>query len=79
MEVVKTYRVGGKCPYCMEEHDIKVLRGEDTITFKGKEVSFIAEYDYCDKADEYYARDEQITPNNISMKNAYRNTMNVPL
>ena len=30
MEVIRTYRIGGKCPYCMEEHDVKVLRGEET-------------------------------------------------
>ena len=72
MEVIRTYRIGGKCPYCMEEHDVKVLRGEETTIFKGENISFIAEYDYCDKADEYYARDEQINQNNVSMKNAYR-------
>ena len=72
MEVIRTYRIGGKCPYCMEEHDVKVLRGEETTKFKGEDISFIAEYDYCDKADEYYERDEQINQNNISMKNAYR-------
>ena len=72
MEVIRTYRIGGKCPYCMEEHDVKVLRGEETTKFKGEYISFIAEYDYCDNADEYYERDEQINQNNISMKNAYR-------
>lgn len=60
------------CTCCMEEHDVKTVRVRETNTFKGVPVEYDAEYFYCDCADETYADEQQISQNDIAMKNAYR-------
>ena len=60
------------CTCCMEEHDVKTVRVRETNTFKGVPVEYDAEYFYCDRADETYADEQQISQNDIAMKNAYR-------
>jgi len=60
------------CLSCMESHDILTVEVEEKNIFKGEEVIYIATYDYCENTDDYYASEEQITKNDIAMKNAYR-------
>ena len=60
------------CTCCMEEHDVQRIVIRENNTFKGVLVEYDAEYYYCDKADETYADEQQISANDISMKNAYR-------
>lgn len=60
------------CLSCMESHDILTVEVEEKNIFKGEEVIYNATYDYCENTDEYYASEEQITQNDIAMKNAYR-------
>ncbi len=60
------------CLCCMEEHDVKAVHITETNTFKNTQVSYEAQYFYCDNADEYYSNEQMITSNDISMKNAYR-------
>ncbi len=60
------------CPCCMEEHDVKTVRGTDLAIFKNKTFEYEATYMYCELADEYYMDEEQIQSNDISMKDAYR-------
>ncbi|MBQ7487798.1 MAG: DUF4065 domain-containing protein [Clostridia bacterium] len=60
------------CTCCMEEHDVKRVVIRENNTFKGVPVEYDAEYFYCDNADETYADEQQISANDISMKNAYR-------
>lgn len=70
MEVIN--RSKRLCVCCMEEHDVSTVRLLEQSTFKGKKVNYIATYEYCDNADEYWESDETITENNIALKNAYR-------
>lgn len=60
------------CPCCMEEHDVKIVEVLDHVTFKDVLVDYNAIYNYCDRAEEFYANDDQISKNDISLKNAYR-------
>jgi putative zinc finger/helix-turn-helix YgiT family protein len=66
-----------QCPCCMENHDVRKIRIEEQNTFKGMSVKYDAEYFYCDKADEMYADEEQISENDIKMKNSYRQEMDL--
>lgn len=45
--------------------------------FKGKKVEYKAVYEYCEVTDEYVASDNQISQNDMAMKNAYREVMNL--
>ena len=70
MEIIN--RVKKLCVCCMEEHEVSTVRLLDHSTFKGRKVSYIATYEYCDNADEYWESDESISENNIALKDAYR-------
>lgn len=63
------------CPCCMEKHAVQIIRVLEHNTFKNEPVNYSAEYYYCDRADETYANEQQISSNDISMKNAYREKM----
>ena len=56
----------------METHEVLTVEVDEKNIFKGKEVNYIATYEYCDKAEEFYATEEMISKNTIAMKNAYR-------
>lgn len=60
------------CPCCMEEHEPKIIKVKETNLFKDVMVEYEAEYYYCVNSDESFADDYQISKNDISMKNAYR-------
>ncbi|MBE6122326.1 MAG: DUF4065 domain-containing protein [Erysipelotrichaceae bacterium] len=75
MEILETVKM--QCPCCMENHDVRKIRIEEQNTFKGMSVKYDAEYFYCDKADEMYADEEQISENDIKMKNSYRQEMDL--
>lgn len=70
MKIINTER--RLCTCCMEEHDVKTVMFREKNTFKGVPVEYDAEYFYCDRADETYADEQQISKNDIAMKNAYR-------
>ena len=63
------------CPCCMEEHDVQRISTVESNVFKGITVEYKAEYFFCDQADETYADEQQISLNDIAMKNAYREKM----
>lgn len=63
------------CECCMEEHEVKTVRVKENMTFKDEYVEYIADYFYCDYADEYYMDEDMITNNDIRMKDAYRKKM----
>ena len=64
-----------KCPCCMEEHEGKIINIHEKNVFKGVPVEYYAKYHYCSQADETYADEQQISSNDIAMKNAYRERM----
>ena len=63
------------CPCCMAKHDVKRITIVENNIFKGVSVRYDAEYCYCDRADETYADEQQISLNDIALKNAYRKKM----
>lgn len=63
------------CHCCMEEHEVQTVTIKESNIFKGEEVEYIAECFYCDKSDELYDDERQISLNDIAMKNAYRAKM----
>lgn len=71
------YRKMCLCECCMTEHEVKTVLVNEQLTFKGIKVDYEAQYQYCDVAEEYYATEEQVSNNDISMKNAYRKTQNL--
>lgn len=60
------------CPSCMEEHMVSIVEDEQTNVFKGEQIKYLAQYHYCKNTDEYYESEEQMSENDISMKNEYR-------
>ncbi|MBE5868699.1 MAG: DUF4065 domain-containing protein [Lachnospiraceae bacterium] len=56
----------------MEEHEVQVVHVQEHTRFKGVEVDYTAEYEYCENADEYIALEEMISQNDTAMKDAYR-------
>ena len=73
MKILKTERM--LCPCCMEEHEVQTISVMENNVFKEVPLEYKAEYHYCDKADEAYADEQQLSSNDISMKNAYREKM----
>lgn len=65
------------CICCMEEHDVLTVETMEKNIFKGVEVNYKATYNFCDKANEYFETEDQITANDIAMKNAYRKKKNL--
>jgi hypothetical protein len=59
----------------MEEHEVKIITIQEQNVFKSVPVEYSAEYHYCTQADETYADDQEISVNDIAMKNAYRKKM----
>ena len=65
------------CLSCMEKHEEKIIIRTEKISFKEKDVTFSAKYYYCDNTKEYWADEEMIRYNDIAMKDAYRQAMNL--
>lgn len=57
---------------CMQEHGVQTVVIKETNIFKDIEVEYDAKYFYCDIAEEYYADEDMLSENDISMKNSYR-------
>lgn len=62
------------CYLCMEKHEVTTIEVEETVRFKGREVTFKALYDYCSKTDQYLETEEMMDANRTSMLDAYRRT-----
>ena len=61
-----------KCASCMEDHEVQVIEVEESGTFKGERVSFIAVYEYCSNTEEYSETEEMMRINSLAQKDAYR-------
>ena len=60
------------CSCCMEEHEVQTVTVVESNVFKGTPVEYDADFFYCDRAEELFADEQQISSNDIAMKNAYR-------
>lgn len=63
------------CPYCMKEHNVKIVCDSDISIFKGEEITFDARSLYCEESDEYFEDEATMKENDIAIKNAYRQKM----
>ena len=63
------------CPCCMEEHEIRTISVMEKNVFKNEPIEYSAEYVYCSRSGETYADESQISANDITMKDAYREKM----
>ena len=70
MKILKTEKC--LCTCCMEEHDVKTVCIRDKQIFKDAEVVYDACCMFCDTADELYMTEQQMSDNDIRMKDAYR-------
>lgn len=61
----------------MEIHPVKIILIEETQRFKGQEVNFYGQYEYCDVCDELLESEELISRNNLAMKDSYRENNNL--
>ena len=67
--IKKEYKL---CVCCMTEHEVWHVRLLETNTFKNQTVEYMATYEYCELAEEYFAAEDYLNENAIAMKNAYR-------
>lgn len=65
------------CVFCMKEHEVKIIIKKEKMIFKDKDFMYEAKYYYCDETEEYWADEELMRYNDISMKNAYRKAINL--
>ncbi|NLB51018.1 MAG: DUF4065 domain-containing protein [Clostridiaceae bacterium] len=70
MEILKSEKK--LCHNCMQVHDVKIVRQEESEWFKGEEVSFPSVFEYCSNVDGFIETEEMIRTNNLAMKDAYR-------
>lgn len=63
------------CPCCMEKHEIKIIQRIESNIFKNTLVEYDAQYSYCEQTEETFADEDQLSANDIAMKNAYREKM----
>ena len=62
------------CECCMNEHEVKTVLVKEHACFKDVAVNFDAYYEYCDIAEELYMNEQQLSTNDIRMKDSYRET-----
>lgn len=65
------------CISCMENHIVETRELEETATFKGVKITYIAIYDYCTNTDEFWETEKQMRQNSIARKNAYKVSQNL--
>ena len=70
MKILKTE--SKQCISCMEEHDVEIVEAEESGTFKGEKVDFIAIYEFCPNSEEYSETEEMMRSNSSAQKDAYR-------
>ena len=61
------------CMSCMEEHEVETVRIQEINLFKGEEIEYYAEYEYCNITNEFTSNEDMIKKNDISFKDSYRN------
>ncbi len=70
MKVLKSEKC--TCPSCMEEHEVKTVLVDESSVYKDEKVCYKAEYMLCDNTQELFASEQQLSQNDLNLKNAYR-------
>ena len=70
MKVLKSEKC--LCPSCMEEHEVKTVLVEESSFFKEEKICYEANYMLCDNTKELFANEQQLSQNDLNLKNAYR-------
>lgn len=63
------------CAFCMEQHMVETVILTETIVFKNESVEYEAVYEHCPVTNEFFETEEELSQNDIAMKNAYRSKM----
>lgn len=61
----------------MEHHEVQTIRELYPTVFKSQKFEYEIEYNYCSRTDEMWENDDQITRNDLVMKDTYRNINNL--
>jgi hypothetical protein len=64
------------CYSCMEKHEVQTVETEETIMYKGCNVTFRPIYEYCSNTDEYSETEELMAKNQNAMIAAYNKIRN---
>ena len=72
MKVLKTENK--LCFSCMEMHEVQIVEVEASNIYKGREVKYMATYEYCDRTNQFIENEDMLRANDIAMKNAYHKT-----
>ena len=75
MSIVK--KIIQLCPFCMESHEMDVVKEHERTTFKNKSVDYEATYLFCANSGEYICTEDMLDANDIAMKDAYRKSENL--
>ena len=75
MSIVK--KIIQLCPFCMESHEMDVVKEHERTTFKNKPVDYEATYLFCANSGEYICTEDMLDANDIAMKDAYRKSENL--
>ena len=70
-KITKAIRARRLCLSCMEVHDVQIISIIEENIYKGRRISYPAEYFYCERSGETYADEEMITANHAAMQNAF--------
>lgn len=57
-----------KCIFCGQEHPEEIRAVEETYTYKGEEIHFLSENEYCPILDEYWQNEDQFNKSCAAMR-----------
>lgn len=63
------------CPACMEVHNVDTVIDDEINIYRGIEVHYEAEFQYCCVCDEYFVTEKQLAKNYEAMKKAYNSVI----
>lgn len=70
MQILK--REMKKCPCCGENHEVLTILDDEYTIFKGIDIHYQAEYEYCEDTDMINETEDMISRNDIVIKDIYR-------
>ena len=73
MNIIRTEK--RLCTSCMEKHAVAEVLLQEHTTYKGNTIEYQVHSFYCDNTDELYVDEEQMSENDIALKDAYRKKM----
>lgn len=63
------------CPFCRKRHNILQVEVEQKDLFHNQEISYLAQYEYCETTGQQWANEGQLKKNSVRLKDAYRKSV----